>query len=231
MNIRAFFQESRVPVRHARIVLGRLQAYEAGGHVPQIHASALVHESAVLIGNVCIGADCYIGPNAVCRGDQGSIVIEKATSVQDNCILHTGPGGRVVVGELGQIGHGAMLHGCTIGRNVLVGMGSILLDDALIEDEALVAAGTLVLTGQRVPPRMLIRGNPGKVVRRVTDQELSEKAQICQNYVAIARLGIGIRRVIPRIVGSSNETHADRIARPTRQTPDEGRASESVPLA
>ena len=216
MNIRSLFDdaarqarkrfgtgERRSEVAEARGA-GPLKTYEAAGRVPVIHVSALVHETAVLIGDVRIGADCYIGPHAVCRGDQGSIVIERGTSLQDCCVVHTRPHGRVVVGELGQIGHGAMLHGCTIGRNVLIGMGAIVLDDAVIEDDAVVGAATLVTARQRVPARMLVRGNPGKISRPVTDEELAYKHEITMHYVAFARSGVGIQRARAHIVGSAD---------------------------
>ena len=213
MNIRSFFDETSRRRRKDNTKLGpgavepgasaaHLKTYEAYGRVPVIHASALIHETAVLIGEVHIGADCYIGPHSVCRADQGSIVIEAGTSLQDGCIVHTQRNGRVVVGEFGQIGHGAMLHGCTLGRNVLIGMGAIVLDDAVIEDDAMVGAGTLVTSHQRVPARMIVKGNPGKVSRAVTDTELAHKREITMQYVAFARSGVGIQRAPAHIVGS-----------------------------
>ena len=196
----------------------RLQTYEASGHVPVIHGSALVHETAVLIGDVCIGADCYIGPLSVCRGDQGSILIGRGTSLQDCCVVHTRPGGRVVVGEFGQIGHGAMLHGCTVGRNVLIGMGAIVLDDAVIEDDAMVGAATLVTARQRVPARMIVRGNPGKLAREVTSEELIYKHEITMQYVALARSASGARRALAQIVGATSGV-ANASERPTTDGP------------
>jgi phenylacetic acid degradation protein len=204
-------------VSGVRPVIRHLQTYEVGGRVPVIHASALVHETAVLIGDVSVGADCYIGPQSVCRADQGSIVIERGTSLQDCCVVHTRPQGRVVVGARGQIGHGAMLHGCTIGRNVLIGMGAIILDDAVIEDDAMVGAATLVTGRQRVPARMLVRGNPGKVIREVTAEELESKHEITMHYVAFAASGVGIRRACARIV-----TGADSGPEWHRQTDADG---------
>lgn len=222
MNIRLFLDEARRQTRNgyvrrwlaresgatgAHSGIAQLKTYEAAGRVPVIHASALVHETAVLIGDVCIGADCYIGPNAVCRGDQGSIVIERGTSLQDCCVVHTRPNARVVVGEFGQIGHGAMLHGCTIGRNVLIGMGAIVLDDAVIEEDAMVGAATLVTARQRVPARMLIRGNPGKIFRGVTVEDLAHKHEITMHYVAFARSRVGNTRALAQIVGDAVEVN------------------------
>ena len=183
-----------------RIAVARLRTYAASGRVPSMDPSALVHETAVLIGDVRIGPDCYIGPNSVCRGDQGSIVIERGSSLQDCCVVHTRPNGCVLVGEFGQIGHGAMLHGCTIGRNVLIGMGAIVLDEALIEDDAMVGAAALVTARQRVPARTVVRGNPAKVFREVTDEELAYKREITMHYIAFARLGVGMRPARAQIV-------------------------------
>ena len=224
MNIRLLLDQARRQARKARGAwrlapepgtteictdVAQLRTYEAAGRVPVIHASALVHETAVLIGDVWIGPDCYIGPHSVCRGDQGSIVIERGTSLQDCCVVHTRPQGRVLVGELGQIGHGAMLHGCKVGRNVVIGMGAIVLDDAVIEDDAMVGAATLVTARQRVPARTIVRGNPGKVFREVTDEELAYKHEITMHYVAFARSGVGTRRVRAQIVGSSTRPDSE----------------------
>ncbi len=103
--------------RGSRSSAAQLQTYESAGRVPVIHATALVHETAVLIGDVRIGADCYIGPHAVCRGDQGSIVIERGTSLQDCCVVHTRPDGRVRFGRLGQMGHRGCAPAWITGRN------------------------------------------------------------------------------------------------------------------
>lgn len=184
----------------------RPRIYEARGHVPQIDASAMVHETAVLIGEVRIGPDCYIGPNSVCRGDQGSIRIGPGTSLQDCCVVHTRPQGRVVIGEFGQIGHGAMLHGCTIGRSVLIGMGAIVLDDAQIDDDAMVGAAALVTARQHVPARMLVQGIPGRVIREVTDAEISIKGDVAMRYVALARTRQGARRALPRVLEATDLT-------------------------
>jgi phenylacetic acid degradation protein len=179
-----------------------LRTYAANGCAPIIDASAAVHPTAVLIGDVRIGPDCWIGPNATLRADQGRIVIGARTSVQDNCVLHTGPDGSLRIDEEGQIGHGAMLHGCTIGRNVLIGMGAIVLDDAVVEDDVIVAAATLVSGKARVPAGMLFVGSPGKVVRPLTEADLASKRDCTQHYVALARGGIGMSWVPAQIVAT-----------------------------
>lgn len=179
-----------------------LRTYAANGRVPIIDASAAVHPTAVLIGDVRIGPDCWIGPNATLRADQGRIVIGARTSIQDNCVMHTGPDGSLSIDEEGQIGHGAMLHGCTIGRNVLIGMGAILLDDAVIEHDVIVAAATLVPARVRVPTGMLFVGSPGKVARPLTAADMASKRQCTEHYVALARGGIGMSWAPAQIVAT-----------------------------
>lgn len=177
-----------------------LRTYAANGCVPIIDASAAVHPTAVLIGDVRIGPDCWIGPNASIRADQGRIQIGARTSIQDNCVLHTGPEGVLSIGEEGQIGHGAMLHGCTIGRNVLIGMGAIVLDDAVVEDDVVVAAATLVPGKVRVPAGMLFVGSPGKVARPLTQADITSKRECTEHYVALARAGTGMSWAPAQIV-------------------------------
>ena len=177
-----------------------LRTYAANGRAPIIDASAAVHPTAVLIGEVRIGPECWIGPNATLRADQGPIVIGARTSIQDNCVLHTGPGGSLSIGEEGQIGHGAMLHGCTIGRNVLIGMGAILLDDAVVEHDVIVAAAALVPARVRVPTGMLFVGSPGKVARPLTEADFASKRHCTEHYVAMARGGIGMSWAPAQIV-------------------------------
>ena len=180
-----------------------LRTYAANGCVPIIDASAAVHPTAVLIGDVRIGPDCWIGPNATLRADQGRIEVGARTSIQDNCVLHTGPDGLLSIDEEGQIGHGAMLHGCTIGRNVLIGMGAIVLDDAVVEHDVIVAAATLVPGKARVPTGMLFVGSPGKVVRALTPADMASKRECTEHYVALARAGIGMSWAPAHIVASN----------------------------
>ncbi|HEY4038792.1 MAG TPA: gamma carbonic anhydrase family protein [Burkholderiaceae bacterium] len=180
-----------------------LRTYAANGRAPIIDASAAVHPTAVLIGDVRIGPDCWIGPNATLRADQGRIEIGARTSVQDNCVLHTGPDGLLSIEEEGQIGHGAMLHGCTIGRNVLIGMGAIVLDDAVIEHDVIVAAATLVPGKVRVPTGMLFVGSPGRVVRPLTPADMDGKRECTEHYVALARAGVGMSWAPAHIVASN----------------------------
>jgi phenylacetic acid degradation protein len=154
-----------------------------------------------LIGDVHIGPDCWVGPNATLRADQGRITIGARTSIQDNCVLHTGPDGSLRIEEDGQIGHGAMLHGCVIGRNVLIGMGAVVMDDALIEDDVVVGAKTLVAGRVHVPGGVLFLGSPGKVIRPLTEADRASKRECTQHYVELARGAVGMNWAPAQIVG------------------------------
>jgi phenylacetic acid degradation protein len=205
MTVHAFAAPARVPspLESVRSIALQLRTYSANGKVPVIDASAAVHPTAVLIGDVTIGPDCWIGPNACLRGDQGSIVVTARTSIQDNCVLHTGPQGRMLIGADGQIGHGAMLHGCTIEADVLIGMGAIVMDDAVVETGALVAAAALVPRKVRIGSGMLFAGSPGRIVRPVSEAERRSKRECTTHYVGMARAGTGIHWAPALIVGAA----------------------------
>ena len=151
--------------------------YQFNGFIPVVHESAFVHPQAVVTGNVVIGKDVYIGPGAAIRGDWGGIVIEDGCNVQENCTIHMFPGVRVVLKEGAHIGHGAIVHGASVGRNCLVGMNSVLMDNAEIGDECIIGALCFVKAGEKIPPRSLVVGNPGKVIREVSDEMLAWKTE------------------------------------------------------
>lgn len=175
-----------------------MPAYEIDGVIPVVHPSAFVHPTAVLIGDVHIGADCYVGPHASLRGDFGRIVMRDGSNLQDSCTFHTFPGTEAVVEEDGHVGHGAVLHGCRIGRGVLVGMCAVVMDGAVVGERAFVAAQAFVRAGFEVPPRTLARGNPATVVRDLTDAELAWKANGTRIYQELARRSrAGLREVSP----------------------------------
>jgi phenylacetic acid degradation protein len=146
------------------------------GIVPVVHPTTYLHPTAVLIGDVTIGPRCYIGPHASLRGDFGRITIEGDSSIQDGCTLHTGAGSDCIVKRGATIGHGAILHGCTIGVNALVGMNSVILDGAVIGEDCLVAALSLVKNDAAMPDRHLVAGNPARAVK-----ELPESAILWRN--------------------------------------------------
>ncbi|MBN9423294.1 MAG: phenylacetic acid degradation protein PaaY [Candidatus Accumulibacter sp. 66-26] len=163
------------------------RVYAIDGIVPVIDPSAYVHPSAVLIGDVIVGPGCYVGPCASLRGDFGRLILEAGANVQDTCVMHGFPGTDTVVEENGHIGHGAVLHGCRVGRNALVGMNAVIMDNAVVGAECIVAACAFVKAGMEIPSRSLVAGMPAKVVRTVSDQELAWKTEGTQTYQELAR--------------------------------------------
>lgn len=164
-----------------------VKVYAIDGITPVVHPTAYVHPSAVLIGDVVIGAGVYIGPCASLRGDFGRLVVEAGSNVQDCCVMHAFPGTDTVVEEEGHIGHGAVLHGCIIRRNALVGMNCVVMDKAVVGESAIVAAHAFIKAGMEIPPRMLAAGVPAKVVRDLTEQEMHWKVAGTRVYQDLAR--------------------------------------------
>lgn len=182
-----------------------MPCYEFMGVRPVVDATAFVHPTASLIGDVIVGPGCLVGPGASLRGDIGQLILKAGCNVQDNCTLHCFPGKNVVVEENGHIGHGAVLHSCTIRRNAMVGMLAVVMDDAVIGEEAFVAALTFVKAGMIVEPRTLVAGIPAKVIRRLSDDEVKWKSQgtaiyqeLARNYSATMREVAPLREVDPQ---------------------------------
>jgi carbonic anhydrase/acetyltransferase-like protein (isoleucine patch superfamily) len=159
--------------------------YEFNGIRPVVDRSSFVHPTAVITGNVTIGKNCYIGPGAALRGDWGAIVLEDGCNVQENCTVHMFPGLTVLLKEGAHIGHGAVIHGATVGRNCLVGMNSVLMDHVVIGDESIVGALTMIKEGEQIPPRSVVVGNPGKIIRSVSDEMLAWKTKGTALYQAL----------------------------------------------
>ena len=151
--------------------------FEFNGLRPIVHPSAFVHPQANVTGDVWIGADVYIGPGAVLRGDWGRITIEAGANVQENCIVHVFPGKDVVLEARAHIGHGAIVHGAHVGSNCLIGMNAVLMDDAVIGSESIVGALAFVPQGMQVPARSVVVGNPAKIVKEVTDEQIAWKSE------------------------------------------------------
>ncbi|MEY4750328.1 MAG: hypothetical protein RIQ60_2542 [Pseudomonadota bacterium] len=164
-----------------------MPCYAIEGVIPVVEPSAYVHPTAVLIGDVIIGAGAYIGPLASLRGDFGRIVIEAGANVQDNCTLHGFPGGETRVEVDGHVGHGAVLHGCIVRRGALVGMNAVVMDEAEVGEFSIVAACAFVRAGARLPERSLIAGLPAKVVRALTEQEIAWKHEGTLTYQDLTR--------------------------------------------
>jgi len=163
-----------------------VKVYEINGITPVVHPTAYVHPSAVLIGDVIVGPRCYIGPLASLRGDFGRLILEEGANLQDTCVMHGFPGADTVVEQDGHIGHGAVLHGCRIGRNALVGMNSVVMDNAVIGADSIVAAMSFVRAGMEVPPRSLVVGSPAKVARELRDDEIQWKSAGTAQYQELA---------------------------------------------
>lgn len=159
--------------------------YAFKGFIPVVHPTAFVHPLAAVTGNVVIGRDVYIGPGAAIRGDWGGIVIADGCNVQENCTIHMFPGIVVHLEEGAHIGHGAIVHGAQIGRNVLIGMNAVIMDRVHIGENAIVGALTFVREGEQIPPRSLVAGNPGKIIREVSDDMIAWKTKGTQLYQAL----------------------------------------------
>ena len=162
------------------------QVYSINDIIPVIDPSAYVHPSAVLIGDVIIGPDCYVGPAACLRGDFGRLILKQGANVQDTCVMHGFPNTDTVVEEDGHIGHGAVLHGCRIERNAMVGMNAVVMDNAVIGENSIVAAMAFIKANAVIPPRSLVAGIPGKVIRELSDQEIAWKSEGTDTYKALA---------------------------------------------
>jgi phenylacetic acid degradation protein len=173
-----------------------LTVYSIDGIVPVVDPTAFVHPSAVLIGDVIVGPGCYVGPAACLRGDFGHIEICAGANVQDTCVLHGFPGLGTVVEEDGHIGHGAVLHGCRVERNGLVGMNAVVNDNAVVGDSAIVAAMAFVKAGMVIPPRTIAAGVPAKVLRGLTDTELAWKVEGTRHYQDLARRSLATMRAV-----------------------------------
>src|SRR5689334_22573290 len=156
--------------------------YSFKGFIPVIHESAFIHPQAAVTGNVVIGKDVYIGPGAALRGDWGAIIIEDGCNVQENCVIHMFPGTTVTLKAGAHIGHGAIVHGGTIGKNVLVGMNAAIMDDVIVGDECIIGALTLIREGTIIPQRKVVVGNPSKILRDVSDEMLEWKKKGTQLY-------------------------------------------------
>ena len=149
--------------------------------------SAFIADNATVTGDVSIAADVSIWYGAVIRADRDSISIGRGSNIQDNAVVHNTPTSPVVIGEDVSVGHGAIVHGATIGNRVIVGMGAIVMNNAVIGDDSIIAAGAVVTEGRVIPPRSLVMGVPGKVVREVSDEQAESIVRNAHVYVALGR--------------------------------------------
>lgn len=160
--------------------------YRFKGHIPVIHESAFIHPQSVVTGNVVIGKNVYIGPGAAIRADFGKIIIEDGCNVQENCTIHMFPGVTVLLKENSHIGHGAIVHGATIGKNCLIGMNAVIMDNVELGDECIVGALSFVKADEKIPARSVVAGNPAKVIKQVTDEMIDWKYEGTKIYQQLA---------------------------------------------
>ena len=156
--------------------------YEFNGIKPVVHLSSFVHPQAAVTGNVIIGKDVYIGPGCALRGDWGHIIIEDGCNVQENCTVHMFPGVTVLLKQSAHIGHGAIIHGATIGKNCLIGMNAVIMDQAELGDECIVGALCFIKQGEKIPPRSMVVGNPSKIIKQVSDEMIAWKIEGTKLY-------------------------------------------------
>jgi len=161
--------------------------YSFKNFTPVIHESSFIHPLAAVTGNVIIGKDCYIGSGAALRGDWGQIILEDGCNVQENCTIHMFPGLTVLLKAGAHIGHGAVIHGATIGKNCLVGMNAVVMDNVFLGDECIVGALSFVKEGEQFEKRCLIVGNPAKKIKEVTDEMISWKTEGTKLYQALPK--------------------------------------------
>lgn len=156
--------------------------YSFQGYIPVVHKSSFVHPLAAVTGNVIIGKNCYIGPGAAIRGDWGQIILEDGVNVQENCTIHMFPGKSITLKESAHVGHGAVIHGANLGKNCLIGMNTVIMDDAEIGDESIVGAMAFVKAETKIPKRSLVVGNPAKIVKQVSYEMIAWKTKGTQLY-------------------------------------------------
>jgi phenylacetic acid degradation protein len=184
-----------------------MKVWSINGVTPVVDPSSFVHASAVLIGDVIVGPGCYIGPGASLRGDFGRIELRAGANVQDACVMHGFPSTDTIVEDNGHVGHGAILHGCIVKANALVGMNAVVNDNAVIGESSIVAAMAFIKAGMIVPPRMLVAGVPARIVRELSKQELAWKIEGTQSYQELTR----------RSLATMVETDALTTVEPGRQ--------------
>ncbi|HQB99928.1 MAG: Carbonic anhydrase precursor [Euryarchaeota archaeon ADurb.Bin165] len=153
-----------------------------------IQNSAFIAPNSTIIGEVKAGSEISVWYGAVIRADKESITIGNRSNIQDNCVVHTSTGHPVTLGDDVSVGHGAILHGCTIGSTVLVGMGAVVLNGAVIGDNTIIGAGAVVTEGKEIPPGSLVLGLPGKVIRKISEEEVEKIKNNASEYVKLARI-------------------------------------------
>ncbi len=151
-------------------------------YIPVVHESSFVHPLAAITGNVIIGKNCYIGPGAAIRGDWGQIILEDGVNVQENCTIHMFPGISITLQESAHVGHGAVIHGAHLGKNCLIGMNAVIMDNAEIGEESIIGAMAFVKAETKIPKRSLVVGNPATIIKKVSNDMIAWKTKGTQLY-------------------------------------------------
>lgn len=195
--------------------------YEFEGFVPVVHETAFVHPQAAVTGNVVIGRDVYVGPGAAIRADWGAIEIRDGCNVQENCTIHVFPGALVVLDEGAHLGHGSVVHGAQLGRNVLIGMNAVVMDRAVVGAGSIVGALSFVPADMVIPDRKVVVGNPAKIVKDVSDEMLGWKTEGTRLYQGLpARCHAALRVVEPLRELPAGRAAQDAVYRTWNQTRD-----------
>ncbi|MGI9026673.1 MAG: phenylacetic acid degradation protein PaaY [Burkholderiaceae bacterium] len=187
-----------------------MTCYAIDGLTPVVDPSAYVHPSAVLIGDVIVGPGCYVGPCASLRGDFGRIVMEAGSNLQDTCVVHGFPGAVTLIEENGHVGHGAVLHGCVVRRDALIGMNAVVMDEAEVGERAFVAASSFVPAGMKIAAGSLAAGVPAKVKRELTELELAWKLEGTKTYQELSVRSLKSMREVEPLTA----VEADRASLP-----------------
>lgn len=182
-----------------------MACYEIEGLRPVVDPTAYVHPSAVLVGDVIVGPRCYVGPLASLRGDFGRIILEEGSNVQDTCVMHGFPGTDTRIEVDGHIGHGAVLHGCIIKRNAMVGMNAVVMDEAVVGESAIVAACAFVKAAMVIPPRHIAAGVPAKVLRELSDEEIDWKGAGTRSYQALTLRSLATMREVKPLAAPESD--------------------------
>ena len=192
--------------------------YSFNGFVPKIDPSSFIHPQASVTGNVIIGKDVYVGPGAALRGDWGKIVIEDGCNIQENCTIHMFPGVTTILKVGSHIGHGAVIHGATIGKNCLIGMNSVIMDNVQLGDECIVGALSFVKQDSVFEKRSLIVGNPAKKIKEVSDEMIKWKTEGTKLYQQLPKQMFETwKEVTPQINQTSIEKEQEKIYKPFKR--------------
>lgn len=197
-----------------------MPCYKLDGICPVVHPNAFVHPTAVLIGDVHIGEQCYVGPNASLRGDFGRIIMEQGSNIQDNCVVHGFPKSDTIIQKNGHVGHGAVLHGCIVGSDSLIGMNAVILDNAKVAAYSLVGAGAIVKAGFECEEASLIIGAPAKVIRKLSKNEIKWKQLGTSEYQhLVQRCKQSLEECQPLAYAEANRRRMDEYINSTSLTP------------